>query len=1392
MVWLGAIGIAQYNTGVSSICGGPTWLTFIHETGHNFGLNHTFQLGQGTTGGFMDYGDGKINGVYGWNLTYCATEYEKEVSRAATATATTTQTRLSSCNSIGAPITDFLSDKINLCSSGSIQFRNNSIGGPTSWSWTFQDGIPAISTGYNPLVSFSTPGVKSVILTTNNGNGTSTITKNIYVSSGMTPAICVNSGVVASTAGNDVGPTAFILNTINKSSGGSRTDGNKYFDYTCFNSTILKAGNTYNVTISGNYSDLYMQFFIDYNDDGDFLDSNETIYNGKAATGSITFLFRTPSVLPVVNKMLRARVTSTAFQTSLNSCFNPAAGDGQIEDYGVLIESTSPVVPTFTSIAPICYGGTITLSTTSTNAITGTWSPAVNNTATTTYTFTPTPGLYASTVTVTVTVNQYNTATLSSAVGTNAQTKCINTAITNITYATTGTTGATFSGLPTGVIGLWSGNVASIIGTPSVSGTFNYTVTLIGGCPSVNAKGTIIVTPLLSYYQDADGDGYGNIAVSKQVCVPLSGYVTNNTDCDDANANSYTSTFHTTAISVCGAYTWDVANGGSGATYTISGNYPYTKGCHTETLALTIQNINTIATQPADKTICKAIGGTAIFSVVPIAPDVTYQWYTQAATATTWTLVANSVNYSGATTANLNVTKSSTTVPATGTKYKVVVTSSCGITTSNIVSISDLTVLSKAAAITVAGTLSPLLTACQGNSVNLSLAAGSIGNIQWQSSTDGISYSNTGTPIAQSVLSATNLAIPFNTGALTQTTWFRVVASNGVCSAINGTPIKITVSAPANAGSISGGGVTVCAPLTSGFDANGNTLTTSITNKTVLTLNGATVGATMVWQKSTNYVNTTNAAPVWASAGSTTNSIIANALTADAWYRVQVTIGACVAYTNPVKITVTKSAVAGVVTATTNGIVTTSVCTGGDITFTSAAYVGSSIKWEVSTTSATTGFQAVAGANQLVFTMNTVSYAPLSKFYVRSVVTSGNCTLARSLVKTITVNPLPVVSTATGGGTICSGAKGTLALSGYAGTIQWESSADGTNYVNVPIGLATAATTYVSGSATGSASTYLASAIKGDTYFRAKVTSGPCAVVYSNVIKYTIATVTASITLTTSNTAVCSGTGTTLTLTGSITPVKWFKSINWTSATPTWTAVTTSTLPTLATGNLTASTAYKAETTIGACSTLSTSGIVTVMFNSASLAKTITANVTSPTGTSSALAICSGVVKTLTIGTGSIGAIQWQKSITSTTLGFTDIADAISTSFTIVSPAVGANYLRAKFTNSCGVSVYGVVFTVYYKDCPQTKIVADLGTTSFKVTGYPNPYTNTFQLDITTQSNATVTVMVYNMIGKLIEVRNSGISELGTMEIGDRYATGVYNVMVTQGTEVKTLRMIKK
>jgi Tfp pilus assembly protein FimT len=111
------------------------------------------------------------------------------------------------------------------------------------------------------------------------------------------------------------------------------------------------------------------------------------------------------------------------------------------------------------------------------------------------YTVTLTGGCGNITKTGSITVTPDNTILLSSAVGSDAQTLCINTALTNITYTTTGASGATFLGLPAGVVGAWAGNVVTISGTPTVSGLFSYTVTLTGGCGNITKTGSITVTP---------------------------------------------------------------------------------------------------------------------------------------------------------------------------------------------------------------------------------------------------------------------------------------------------------------------------------------------------------------------------------------------------------------------------------------------------------------------------------------------------------------------------------------------------------------------------------------------------------------------------------------------------------------------------------------------------------------------------------------------------------------------------------------------------------------------------------------------------------------------------------------------------------------------------------
>ncbi len=90
-----------------------------------------------------------------------------------------------------------------------------------------------------------------------------------------------------------------------------------------------------------------------------------------------------------------------------------------------------------------------------------------------------------------------NTISLTSGAGSSNQAVCINTAMTDITFSTTGATGiGTSTGLPAGVAASWAANTITISGTPTESGTFNYSIPLTGGCGSVNATGTITVTAL--------------------------------------------------------------------------------------------------------------------------------------------------------------------------------------------------------------------------------------------------------------------------------------------------------------------------------------------------------------------------------------------------------------------------------------------------------------------------------------------------------------------------------------------------------------------------------------------------------------------------------------------------------------------------------------------------------------------------------------------------------------------------------------------------------------------------------------------------------------------------------------------------------------------------------
>ncbi|MEN9302905.1 MAG: hypothetical protein RL264_1334, partial [Bacteroidota bacterium] len=202
--------------------------------------------------------------------------------------------------------------------------------------------------------------------------------------------------------------------------------------------------------------------------------------SGTATTQTITTSSTNSSVTLPVSTSTPGNYTYTLTNVSIGSCSNI------ITNQAATITVTANQTPAFTQLGPYCSGNTITLPTLSTNGFTGTWSPAVNNSATsssvsTTYTFTPTPasGVCATTAQMTIVVNP-NIVPTFNPLGPYCQ---------NTTPGTLPTTSNN------GISGTWSPSTISTntIGTQ----TYNFTPTTTGapGCAQ-NASMAIQTTTL--------------------------------------------------------------------------------------------------------------------------------------------------------------------------------------------------------------------------------------------------------------------------------------------------------------------------------------------------------------------------------------------------------------------------------------------------------------------------------------------------------------------------------------------------------------------------------------------------------------------------------------------------------------------------------------------------------------------------------------------------------------------------------------------------------------------------------------------------------------------------------------------------------------------------------
>ena len=125
---------------------------------------------------------------------------------------------------------------------------------------------------------------------------------------------------------------------------------------------------------------------------------------------SSTYSWRINGVLQssTINKLDITWLTTGIYNLDVQEHQSSCVGDVQ----SGMVEVTDQVMPIFVQIPSMCSGSTaISLPTTSLNNITGTWSPAFDNNATTEYTFTPTSGQCATIAKLTITIDPLITPT---------------------------------------------------------------------------------------------------------------------------------------------------------------------------------------------------------------------------------------------------------------------------------------------------------------------------------------------------------------------------------------------------------------------------------------------------------------------------------------------------------------------------------------------------------------------------------------------------------------------------------------------------------------------------------------------------------------------------------------------------------------------------------------------------------------------------------------------------------------------------------------------------------------------------------------------------------------------------------------------------------------------
>ena len=124
-----------------------------------------------------------------------------------------------------------------------------------------------------------------------------------------------------------------------------------------------------------------------------------------------------------------------------------------------------------------------------------------------------------------------------------------------------------------------------------------------------------------------------------------------------------------------------------------------------------------------------------------------------------------------------------------------------------------------------------------------------------------------------------------------------------------------------------------------------------------------------------------------------------------------------------------------------------------------------------------------------------------------------------------------------------------------------------------------------------------------------------------------------------------------------------------------------------------------------------------------------------------------------------------------------------------VAVETGNSGVYSAYSTACNITTPATL-TAKGLDVAVSDVSADVQ--DFKVIALPNPFTTTFGFDIQSFTDGQVAFKVYDMIGKLLESREVKFEDVINQSLGENYPAGVYSIIVSQGDNNQTLRVVKR